>query len=156
MRFLFFFNKQNTFPTEVSTRYWFYLLLWYRNSRCVCQRTRHVSEMTLADREWEGHLLSKLGNVFRWWKYYILLSVGRVTVCVREGISSNSLNPRGVSWNILQWRGADPITKAWGYADFCSCCSAVVQGGQNNRFRPNSWGTLLIFPEFPQGQLRSF
>lgn len=33
---------------------------------------------------------------------YVLLSVGGVTVCVREGISSNSLNPLRVGWNILQ------------------------------------------------------
>lgn len=64
--FIYFFFLQNpkTFLTKVSTRYRFYLPLQYRNSCCVCQRTRYISVMTLADCEWQGHLLFKLGNVF--------------------------------------------------------------------------------------------
>lgn len=53
---------------------------------------------------------------------------------MREGISSNDLNPLGVSWNILQYRGSDPIMKASGYTDFCSYFSAAVHRGQNITF----------------------
>lgn len=146
MRYFFFFKKQNTFRTKLSTQHRFYLPHEYRNSCCVRRRTRYISELTLADCEWEGHFF-KLQNVFFcWWKYYTLLSVGGKTVRVREGISSNNLNPLGVSWNILQYRGSEPIMKASGCTDFCSYFSAVAHRGQNTRFWPNYWRTISRFP----------